>query len=142
MGGLTLHDAKKNPLGVLTPHRLSLLHVEGKLDIPVIDEKDIQDRSKADGLSKALVVVQTSWFLMQCIARRADGLIITQLELTTVALAALNGAVYFLWWHKPQNVQFTIPIFLLPESQIGTQDESVLELREQPKGAFPLVSSV
>lgn len=56
-----------------------------------VSEKEIQDRSKSDGLSKALVVVQTTWFIAQCISRKVQGFTITEIELVTVAFAFLNG---------------------------------------------------
>ncbi|KAF5326786.1 hypothetical protein D9619_004211 [Psilocybe cf. subviscida] len=70
----------------------------------------IHDKSKGDGLSKGLVVVQAGWFIMQCISRWATGLAITEAELVTLALAALNGIIYFLWWHKPLDVRYAIPV--------------------------------
>ena len=100
-------------IGVLGPRQLEDLHAIGKIAIPLVKESDIEDRSKGDALSKALVIVQTTWFVTQCIARKQEGLVITQFELVTVALAVLNGIMYFLWWHKPLNVESSIPVYLL-----------------------------
>ncbi|KAF8649498.1 hypothetical protein AX16_005767 [Volvariella volvacea WC 439] len=72
------------------------------LEIP---EEEIKDKAKGDPLSKALAVVQTTWFIVQCIARQTQGLVVTELELVTLAFAALNAITYFLWWHKPLNAQ-------------------------------------
>ncbi|KAF5310295.1 hypothetical protein D9619_010138 [Psilocybe cf. subviscida] len=73
-------------------------------------EEDIQDRSKGDGLAKALVLGQTTWFIAQCISRWAQNLQITELELVTLAFSALNGVVYFLWWDKPLDVNYNVPV--------------------------------
>ncbi|KDR79408.1 hypothetical protein GALMADRAFT_1239042 [Galerina marginata CBS 339.88] len=81
--------------------------------LPMISESEIRDRSKGDGLSKSLAIGQTLWFMLQCIARRVDGLYITELELATVAFAFLNGVIYFLWWDKPLAVQCSVPIQLV-----------------------------
>ena len=112
MGGFILYEGNK-PKCVLTDDSfaqpnpvLDRFLKEGKFT--TIKEEYIQDRSKGDGLAKALVVIQTSWFVIQCIARKAEGFAITQLELVTVALAALNGVMYFLWWNKPLDVHSTI----------------------------------
>jgi hypothetical protein len=59
---------------------------------------------------KLLVVVQTSWFVFQCLARWILHLPVTELEVMTLAFALLNIATYGLWWKKPQNVQVAIRI--------------------------------
>ncbi|KAF8642792.1 hypothetical protein AX16_009425 [Volvariella volvacea WC 439] len=76
--------------------------------IPHIPEKEIQDRGKGDLLAKALVVVKTTWFVIQCIARHTQGLVITEIELVTLAFATLNVITYGLWWDKPLNIGYLI----------------------------------
>jgi len=90
------------------------LYLEGKIEFPSISEDEIRDRSKADALGKALAIIQTVWFVAQCIARtRVPGLILTELELVTVAFAVLNAFMYFLWWNKPLNAQTPVAVHLL-----------------------------
>ena len=101
--------------GVLTPDTFHNLLQEGKIDFPLITEEEIEDRSKADSLAKVIAVSQTTWFIAQCISRTAQGLITTEIELITLAFAALNGILYFLWWNKPLNVKCCVPVFLLDE---------------------------
>ncbi|KAF8641279.1 hypothetical protein AX16_010058 [Volvariella volvacea WC 439] len=78
------------------------------LKIPAIPEKEIKDHGKGDLLAKALVVVQTMWFVAQCIARRVQGLVLTEVELITLAFATLNVITYGLWWDKPLNIGYPI----------------------------------
>ncbi|KAF8645291.1 hypothetical protein AX16_007928 [Volvariella volvacea WC 439] len=78
------------------------------MKIPFIPEKEIQDHGKGDLLAKAVVVVQTTWFVAQCIARHVQGLILTEIELVTLAFATLNVVTYGLWWNKPLNVGYPI----------------------------------
>ena len=99
--------------GVLTPVMLHDLLQEGKIAFPTITEEEIEDRSKADGLAKGIAVLQTTWFIAQCLSRPAQGLIITEIELITLAIAALNGLLYFLWWNKPLDVRCCVPVLLL-----------------------------
>ncbi|KAH9952765.1 hypothetical protein BC827DRAFT_1274197 [Russula dissimulans] len=73
--------------------------------------RPIRDKSKGDFISKAVVILQTSWFVMQCIARGVRGLPITELELATIAFAGLNFAIYVLWWDKPLNVQCGVRVY-------------------------------
>ncbi|KDR70361.1 hypothetical protein GALMADRAFT_24345, partial [Galerina marginata CBS 339.88] len=127
MGGFMLYDNNK-PIGVLDPDELDRLIEDGKIVMPRTTEQEIQDRSKSDGLSKALVVIQTTWFIGQCIARRAKGLITTELELATLAFAAVNGFMYMFWWFKPLDVQTTVRVDLCPPRlQNVPVDPAVLE---------------
>src|SRR5271170_2384680 len=47
-------------------------------------EAEIEDRGKSDWMAKLLVLIQVSWFIIQCIAR-AEHLAITELEIVTLA---------------------------------------------------------
>ncbi|KAF8660452.1 hypothetical protein AX16_001632 [Volvariella volvacea WC 439] len=111
MGGLVQQIEREGEItyqvvGVTTPGKR---HVNwGDIRIPRIPEKEIKDRGKGDFLSKAIVVLQTTWFVAQCIARGAQGLAITKIEVITVAFAALNVIIYGLWWDKPLNVGYPI----------------------------------
>ncbi|KDR77205.1 hypothetical protein GALMADRAFT_246490 [Galerina marginata CBS 339.88] len=116
MGGFTLFEGGK-PKRVLLLNEMEKLLENGKIDLPDITEEEIQDRSKGDGLSKALVIGQTSWFIAQCIARRAEQLILTELELVTAAFAILNGIMYFLWWNKPLDVRRPVPVHILDQAK-------------------------
>jgi hypothetical protein len=77
-----------------------------------VTRDEITDRSKCDALSKAIVLVQTTWFTFQCVARAVQGLAVTELEIVTLAYAALNGVMCFFWWKKPLDVQCPIVIEL------------------------------
>ncbi|KAJ3555575.1 hypothetical protein NP233_g12176 [Leucocoprinus birnbaumii] len=75
-----------------------------------ISENEINDKSKGDFFSKLVVVVQTTWFIVQCVARWVQRLHVTELEIVTLAFAMLNIITYVLWWNKPQNMRIAIPI--------------------------------
>ncbi|KDR69444.1 hypothetical protein GALMADRAFT_145489 [Galerina marginata CBS 339.88] len=55
-------------------------------------------------------------FIAQCIARKLQGLVITELELSTLAIAALNVVMYIFWRNKPLDVATTVPVRLLQPS--------------------------
>ena len=74
-------------------------------------EEEIKDRGKSDWLAKSLVLLQTSWFVMQCIARAIEHLPITHLEIVTLAYAAMNFVIYIFWWNKPLNVNRPVRVF-------------------------------
>ena len=74
-------------------------------------EEEIKDKGKSDWLAKSLVLLQTSWFVMQCIARAKEHLPITHLEIVTLAYAAMNFVIYIFWWNKPLNVNQPVRVF-------------------------------
>jgi hypothetical protein len=110
MGGFMEYEGNR-PVRVLFPEQLESYSLTGNGDFPRIAKAEIDDRSKGDAISKGLVILQTSWFVTQCIARGIQGLPITELELVTVAFAALNFVVYVLWWHKPLNVERGVRVY-------------------------------
>ncbi|KAI0069304.1 hypothetical protein BV25DRAFT_1818295 [Artomyces pyxidatus] len=67
-------------------------------------EAEIRGWSQGDVLSKAIAIIQTLWFVIQCVARRFEGLPITQLEVMTLAYTVITVAMYVAWWDKPQNI--------------------------------------
>jgi len=113
---------------VLSPERLSELLTAGKIEFPTVTVEEIEDRSKADPFSKTIALGQTLWFVMQCIARGAQHLDLTLVELLTLSLAVLNGTMYFLWWHKPLDVRCPVRVYLIgdyDEPIVGEPNESV-----------------
>ena len=130
MGGFHLfqrgsREARDSYLAVLhegdTPlHPLQSFHFfnkhEDRTDIDftsfmVPTEEEINDRGKSDWLAKSLVLLQTSWFVMQCIARAIEHLPVTHLEIVTLAYAAMNFVIYIFWWNKPLNVNRPVRVF-------------------------------
>ena len=119
MGGFTLYEGGK-PVRVLEAGELEELSEAGKIEWPTITEEEIADRSKGDYLSKTIVLFQTTWFIGQCIARGAYKLVVTELEVVTLAFAILTGVIYYFWWDKPLDVRCSIPVQLL-EGHVGKE---------------------
>ena len=99
-------------LGVLTRKDFEELIQDTNYEFPAITAAEIRDRSKSDALSKFIAILQTTWFILQCIARGHQRLAVTELELVTLALASLNGITYAFWWHKPLCVEEPVRIYL------------------------------
>ena len=114
MGGFMLYEGDV-ARGVLSPERFSELLDAGKIEFPTVTVEEIEDRSKADGFSKTIALVQTFWFVAQCIARGAQHLDLTLVELLTLSLAVLNGLMYFLWWNKSLDVRCPVRVYYLPD---------------------------
>ena len=68
--------------------------------MPTMEE--IEDKGKGDWFAKSLVLLQTSWFAMQCIARAREHLLITHLEIVTLAIS---------WWYKPLDINRPVRVF-------------------------------
>lgn len=70
-------------------------------------KESVEDRSKADGFTKAFACVQSAWLIIQSIARVAAGLSHhaagTCNYSTGFVICAL--AMYILWWDKPFDVE-------------------------------------
>ena len=115
MGGFMLFEGD-TPKGVLALERFSELLTAKKIEFPSVTVEEIEDRSKSDGFSKTIALGQTLWFVAQCIARRAQHLDLTLIELLTLSLAVINGVMYFLWWNKPMDVRCPIRVYLLDKS--------------------------
>ncbi|KAG2063724.1 hypothetical protein BDR04DRAFT_1085110, partial [Suillus decipiens] len=110
MGGFMLYVDKK-PYYTLHPDDvLELIRAEC-IDVPTITAKQIHDKSKGNAISKGLIILQVTWFVMQFITRVIYHLEITQLEVGTLAFAVLSFLTYAVWWNKPLNVQCPHPVY-------------------------------
>ncbi|EEB95886.1 hypothetical protein MPER_05076, partial [Moniliophthora perniciosa FA553] len=77
---------------------LELLLVKGFIEIT---EDEVMGRGRGDALSKVIVILQVGWFILQCIARKAEGLGFADIEVITLAHAAILVVPYYYWRDKP-----------------------------------------
>ncbi|KAJ7718573.1 hypothetical protein DFH07DRAFT_860209 [Mycena maculata] len=87
-----------------------LLGAQYLAEIRATDVASIMDRSKGDALSKGVALIQSAWFMTQCIARLFQRLPVTELEVATLAFAAVNIFTWLLWWGKPLDAQTPIRV--------------------------------
>ena len=101
-----------------------------------ITEKEIRHKGRGDALSNGLVLIQTTWFILQCIAPKVARLLITELELVTLAFAALNFVTYALWWYKPLNVECPVRVYRQVKTKNGDGEVSsgVLGMQRRASG--------
>jgi len=78
--------------------------VKGLIKPPSISKGEIWDRSKADRFAKGVAFLQAGWLLVHIIARKAQHLPITPLEVFTAAFIIPTLATAYFWSSKPQNV--------------------------------------
>ena len=104
--------------------------VEGTIEIPTITEGEIRDKSKGDDIAKTITLVQTLWFAIQAANRVAQGLTVTEFELTTLGHVVLNIFIFWCWWKKPLNVDYSVD--LPPKRDEKGVDATPGEGDEQP----------
>jgi len=68
------------------------------------DEETILDRAESSSLSKALLIVQVTWFCTNCASRLHQRLPLSLLEVSTAAHGLCSLLTYVVWWSKPTNV--------------------------------------
>ncbi|KAK0199449.1 hypothetical protein DFS33DRAFT_234988 [Desarmillaria ectypa] len=71
-------------------------------------EAEIEEKCKADAFSKAIAIIQISWFVLQCLARRIQHLPIVPIEMSALAFSLVSIVLYMIWWYKPFDVQVHI----------------------------------
>ncbi|KZP16873.1 hypothetical protein FIBSPDRAFT_1047166 [Athelia psychrophila] len=131
MGGFYLDDQGES-IGPLSGEDMAILVRHGYVLPPA---EDIEDKSNGDWFSKSVALLQTFWFLAQCIARRAQHLFITQLEVVTLSYCAINLMIYAFWWHKPLNVDRPIHI-IIDITPFAPKDQA--ELRRKRDQRVPI----
>ena len=72
--------------------------------LPDLSEASILNRSRSDGFGKAILILQLLYFCISCIARWAQSLPVTLLEVSTFAHAVCAIATCCVWWKKPFDV--------------------------------------
>lgn len=85
-------------------HFLDLV-ADRQVEVTEIFEEDIEDKSKASGIVKALALVQIFWFALGILGWGIQRLPITTLEIFTIAIIFCSILTYAFWWHKPQGIQ-------------------------------------
>jgi hypothetical protein len=81
----------------------------------ILEKKDIEDKSKADWLLKAIAISQIIWLILNVAARGITKLPITQLEIATVAFSFVAIVTYVANWWKPKDI-VTVTVLRRPAS--------------------------
>ncbi|KAJ7469584.1 hypothetical protein FB451DRAFT_1091624 [Mycena latifolia] len=134
MGGFVSRGSL-HPITTLKQLEDPLMGAQYLADIRATDSEEILDKSKGDALSKGFALLQSSWFIAQCLARISAHLPLSALEVTTLAFSAVNIIIRIIWWGKPVDVQTAIPIGPSPSgdpctamvARIPSQRRSILE---------------
>jgi hypothetical protein len=110
MGGFILHPQNGDAFPI-NAAQLHWLVINKFVDYPMITKKEVWDKSKQDTFTKAVTAFQVAYLIIQCIARVAQGLTITTLELNAVAIVVCSLMTLYAWLHKPADVQTPVHIY-------------------------------
>jgi len=120
------------PCGTILLARLGLL--------PSLSIEGINDKSKADLLTKTLVCTQACLMLVQAVARKVNELPITLLELNTIMHVVCALCMYLLWLKKPQDVRTPTIIYDMDKRMpLGTLLSIKGVKKEQPDAESRIV---
>ena len=111
---------EKTSLISLTPGALKALAYTGRF--LWIDDSEVQDRSKADGLAKLLICTQVTWLSVECLARKASNLPLTILEIHTFIHVVCALTIYLIWFKKPLDIKEATV------ANLTAEDDEVLSL--------------
>src|SRR6266545_124058 len=109
MGGFVLTNDGL-PMQAVSTQLFRRLMNQGVIKFPILTKADIQERSKFHPIFASIVLFQAIWFTVQCLSRVATGLLITQLEVSTLILVFFNAITFAFIWQKPLDVRH--PIFI------------------------------
>ena len=104
MGGFLLQVPDYDDPFPIHAEQLYFLISEGYIEFPEIDEADIDDKNKRDGLARVLTGAQAFIFGASTIARFPQHLATTTLEITTLAFIFADLVTSCFWRHKPQDI--------------------------------------
>jgi hypothetical protein len=121
MGGFVVQsDGDDAQYQRVNPTKLFAMFKSGELPWPECSDDDIENRSKADWLVKAIGLVQILWFVTQIIGRWAQDLAVTTLEIFTLGIVICATVTYLASWEKPFDVQ--VPIIIHTKTSISPAD--------------------
>ncbi|KAL4762215.1 uncharacterized protein BDW70DRAFT_158878 [Aspergillus foveolatus] len=89
---------------VLDSKQLALARGHGIISrLHHLEENEITDRSKSDGLVRLFALMQVLWLLVQLIVRSVEGIPFAALEVSTLAFSSCAIIIYLSEWTKPQD---------------------------------------
>jgi hypothetical protein len=122
MGGYVIERKGERNVTLTTKGVIRMVELGYKL--PRLAQEDIQDRSKADPITKVITCAQAGYMIAQVIGRRAADLPITMLEINTLGHAVCALAMFAFWFRKPMNIE--VPV-LMDEEWLNKQQQRITQ---------------
>ncbi len=118
MGGFELNCPDCPPFRINSKH-IRWLVKRGYISTPEVSPEELWDKSKQDTLTKAITCLQSGYVILTCIGRSIQGLALTTLELSTMAVVVCSIMTSICWLRKPQDVRYPVRITMsTPMAQI------------------------
>lgn len=111
MGGLAL-QTEDGWIYTVSPSNISNFIQAGIISCRNFRDRDIKDKAKADSFAKTFTLLQSTWSVINILARVIYGLPVSLVELTTVSYVACAVFTYAFWWHKPKDMMTPIIMYL------------------------------
>ena len=115
MGGLEVKP-QGSPAFPINSRQLHYMVAKGHIRYPLLEIKEMIDRSNSDYFQIMLTSFQLMWFVVQLFGRLAGRLPVTTMEFLTLLSSLCTGFICYQWSRKPQNVR--IPIVLEMQASI------------------------
>ena len=111
MGGFVLVCSDCSPFRVNSKH-LHWLITRGYIQCPEVSDQELWDKSKQDTVAKLITCFQAAYLIVQCIGRAIQGLAMTTLELSTMAIVVCSIMTSICWIAKPQDASYPVRIHM------------------------------
>lgn len=144
-GGFLLYPPDSPPFPV-NSRAIYYLVSKGYLDAPGIKEEELWEKSKTDRLGKVVALTQSSYLVVQTVARAIQSLEVTCLEIITMAFLCCTVATYYFWVDKvwdagiPLHLEMRTPMAtVLCEAGSAAKapyDDTPMDFVEQPGWRF------
>lgn len=132
MGGIRVVSENRQPF-FPTANDMYILVKMKAMESPHISRFEIEDKTKADHLAKAIACFSAVWLTTQVVGRAVVHLPIAAMELVTVAFVACTLVSYGLWWHKPLDVNFPTTVHTGEISEdVWSHFESIRDEQDKP----------
>ena len=122
MGGYVIQRKDDKTLTLTTKGVMRL--AELGYELPRLSEEDIQDRSKADSVTKVLTCIQAAYMIAQVTGRGVAKLPITMMELNTLGHVVCALAIFAFWFKKPLNVDKPV---VIEEEWLNKQQQRITQ---------------
>ncbi|MCJ1405285.1 hypothetical protein MMC11_008512 [Xylographa trunciseda] len=103
MNGFTGYDGTAEKRRTDVEKVLSISQMSWISQLRGVTKEEIDACAAADPLTKIIACTQALWILTQIISRWGQGLVVTLLELETMAYVLFAVVAYMLWWRKPKD---------------------------------------
>lgn len=118
MGGFVL-TKDGLPIQTVSPQLFRRLIPHNAIEFSTISTAGIQERCNLHPILAVLALLQAVWFAVQCLSRVISGLLITQLEVTTLTLVFSCAIILPFVRQKPLDVRRPVFVPITPQFDLN-----------------------